>query len=350
MRYLHLTGSAVDPLLDEVSRIYARDCLAALADDGSGGPDEHVVAHVTPGGAWRFPTGLDDAALEAAPMMSFVEAVTHLGALDVDVALPQMFCRPGMTTYRALLDLLDIPYVGNRPEVMALGADKPRASAVVAAGGVGVPASQVVVAGDPLLLDVPVVVKPADADNSLGVTLVRDPATYDEAVAAACAHSDRAVVETYVELGREVRCGVIETEAGPVALPLEEYAVDAAARPVRGHADKPARDDGGELGLVAKGAAHAWIVDVDDPATSAVQEAALLAYRALGCRHHGLFDVRIDPADTPFFLEASLYCSFAPSSVLVTMAEAAGIPLRDLLDLSVSRALRRPASRANPTR
>lgn len=339
-RFLHLTGSAVDPLLDDVSRLYARGCLEALA--GHHASDEHVVAHVSPGGAWRFPVALDDASLAATPERTLAEAVTHLAGLGIDVALPQMFCRPGMTAYRALLDLLAIPYVGNRPDVMALGADKPRASAVVAAAGVTVPASQVVRPGDPLLLDLPVVVKPADADNSLGVTLVRDHAAYDDAVRSAARHSDRVLVETYVELGREVRCAVVEGDDGLVCLPLEEYAVDATTKPVRDHADKLARDDGGELGLVAKDAAHAWVVDVDDPVTRPVQEAALLAYAALGCRHHGLFDFRVDPTGTPYFLEASLYCSFAPTSVVVVMAEAAGIPLPDLLDLSVTHALRPP--------
>ena len=33
-----------------------------------------------------------------------------------------------------------------------------------------------------------------------------------------------------------------------------------------------------------------------------------------------LFDFRVDPGGTPYFLEASLYCSYAPSSVLVVMA------------------------------
>ncbi|MDO9381104.1 MAG: hypothetical protein Q7T56_19840 [Nocardioidaceae bacterium] len=336
MRYLHLTGSAVDPLLDDVSRLYARGCLDAVGaatDEG-----EHVVAHVSPGGSWRFPDCLDDGCLEAAPALSLAEAVTHLAALHVDVALPQMFCRPGMTTYRGLLDLLEVPYVGNRPEVMALGADKPRASAVVAAAGVAVPDSQVVRPGDPLLLALPVVVKPADADNSLGVTLVRDAAAYDDAVRSAAEHSERVLVETYVELGREVRCGVVDLGDGLVCLPLEEYAVDTATKPVRDHADKLARDDEGGLGLVAKDAAHAWIVDPSDPVTTPVQAAALLAYEALGCRHHGLFDFRVDPAGTPYFLEASLYCSFAPTSVVVVMAEAAGIPLAELLRASVARA------------
>ena len=342
MRYLHLTGSAVDPLLDDVSRLYARGCLDAVAGTG-----EHVVAHVSPGGAWRFPERLDAASLAAAPVLSLAQAVAHLGALDIDVALPQMFCRPGMTTYRALLDLIGIPYVGNRPDVMAIGADKPRASAIVAAAGVAVPASQVVRLAEPLRLDLPVVVKPADADNSLGVTLVRDLAAYDEAVRRAAEHSDRVLVESYVELGREVRCGVLETPDGLVCLPLEEYAVDAATKPVRDHADKLARADDGELGLVAKDDAHAWIVDESDPVNGPVQAAALVAYEALGCRHHGLFDFRVDPQGRPHFLEASLYCSFAPTSVVVVMAEAAGIPLRDLLDLSVRQAV--PAGPATTT-
>jgi D-alanine-D-alanine ligase len=335
-RVLHLTGSPVDPLLDDVSRLYARGCLDALADlPGT----EHVVVHVAPGGGWRFPVTLDDRALADAPELTTAEAIAEITALGVDVALPQMFCHPGMTTYRSMLDLLEVPYVGNRPEVMALGADKPRASAVVAAAGVAVPDSQVVRPGEPLALPLPVVVKPADADNSLGVTLVTDAGAYDVAVRDACEHSDRALVEGYVELGREVRCGVVDLGEGPVALPLEEYAVDAESKPVRDHADKLRRDDTGALGLVAKDAAHAWVVDPSDPATAPVQAAALRAYEALGCRHHGLFDLRVDPAGTPYFLEASLYCSFAPTSVVAVMAAAAGIPLPDLFRASVAHVL-----------
>ena len=64
--------------------------------------------------------------------------------------------------------------MGNRPEVMAIGADKALARAVVAAHGVLVPEGVVVGPGDPVPLTGRVVVKPVDADNSLGVTLVED--------------------------------------------------------------------------------------------------------------------------------------------------------------------------------
>ncbi len=358
---LHLVGSAESELLTDVSLLYARGCLDALRGsvlpEALPGADayEHVVAHVSPDGRWRFPRDLDAAAIAEAPSCTLAEAVRRISALAPDVAVPQMFCRPGMTRYRALLELLGIPMLGNRAETMAIGADKALARAVVAAGGVRVPTGVVVRPGDQVTLDScapsgAVVVKPVDADNSLGVTLVRDATAsgaLEAAVTEACRHSARALVEAYVQLGREVRCGVVDVEGERVCLPLEEYAVDPVGKPVRDHADKLRRDDAGELGLVAKDAEHAWIVDPDDPVVPAVHAAARAAYDALGCRHYGLFDFRVDPSGTPYFLEASLYCSYAPSSVLVVMAAAAGMPLTRLFRLAVDDALA-PGPRPSP--
>ena len=81
---------------------------------------------------------------------------------------------------------------------------------------------------------------------------------------------------------------------------------------------------------MAKDAASAWLVDPGDPITGPVHDLARRAYRALGCRHYGLFDVRVDPDGRPWFLEASLYCSFARQSVLCVMADAAGSSIAEL--------------------
>jgi len=343
LRVLHLTGSPTSELLADVSRLYAADCLAATAD-----PEryEPYVAYVSAGGRWHFPPGLAPDQVEAAlagPGLSTAAALQHLEHLSIDLVVPQMFCLPGMTDYRALLDVLGLPYVGNRPDVMAIGADKARARALVAAGGVRVPEGVVVRTDDPVdgvdLPSLPVVVKPVDADNSVGVTLVREVADLAPAIAAAAEHGDRVLVERYVELGREVRCGVVDlrsTGGDLRVLPLEEYAVHPDTKPIRGYDDKLARGEDGELGLVAKDADHAWIVPDDDPVVPVVAEAALAAYDALGCRHYGLFDFRIDPDGTPYFLEAGLYCSYATGSVVVVMARAAGIDLPDLFATAVA--------------
>lgn len=180
-------------------------------------------------------------------------------------------------------------------------------------------------------------VKPEDADNSLGVTLVREPAGFDAALDAAFGHADRVIVEEFVPLGREVRCGLVERGGELVGLPLEEYLLDAETRPVRGYADKLARDDAG-LRLVAKDDPDVVVVDADDPLTARVQDVARRCHVALGCRDYSLFDLRIDPAGRPVFLEASLYCSFSPASVLAVMARAGGIDLHELLATAITRA------------
>ncbi|GGF30087.1 D-alanine--D-alanine ligase [Williamsia phyllosphaerae] len=324
---LQLVGSAVDEFHADLSRLYAGGCVEAVDDPAR--YDTHL-AYVGPDGSWRFPTDLSEAALDRAPTMGLPAALAHIESLRVDVMVPQMFCLPGMTAYRALFDALRIPYVGNTPDLMAIAADKAKTRAIVAAAGVAVPAGVVVRAGEHPDVTLPVVVKPVDADNSAGVTLVRDPADLGPAITDALEHSESALVESYIELGREVRCGILVRDGELVCLPLEEYAVDARSKPIRRADDKLARSDSGELYLVAKDDAHAWIVDVDDPITERVWEAARRCHVALGARHYSLFDFRIDPDGDPWFLEAGLYCSFSRGSVVAVMAAAAGIDVTEL--------------------
>ncbi len=336
LRVLHLVGSPTSAFMDDLSRLYAADCLASVHD-----PDayEPLIAHVSPDGSWRFPSSLE--ALPATPGMPIGEGIARLMTAGIDVAVPQMFCIPGMTHYRALLDTLGIRYLGNAPDVMALGAHKARAKAIVAAAGVQVPTGEVLAPGAEPTLAPPVVVKPVDADNSHGVTLVQDAAGFAPALAAAWAESGHALVEDFVPLGREVRCGVVVVDGELVALPLEEYGLDAGSKPIRDAADKIQRAEDGRLGLMAKDTPTVWIVDPADPVTPAVWAAARACHLALGCRDYSLFDFRIDPAGTPWFLEAGLYNSFAKQSVIPTMARAAGIELPELFATAVAAALSR---------
>ena len=333
LRVLHLVGSPVDDFYAKLSRLYAGGCLDAFADRT--GYDAHI-AYVSPDGSWRFPAALSARALTQVRACSITEALQHILSLDVDVVIPQMFCLPGMTAYRALFDVLGIPYLGNKPDVMAIGAAKAKARAVVAAAGVAVPAGEVLVPGQRRTLPLPVVVKPVDADNSVGVSLARDPAEYEAAVQLASAHSAAVLVESYVELGREVRCGIVVRDGELVCLPLEEYSVAPETKPIRTGADKIAQNGDGGLCLVAKDDSRAWIVRNDDLLTRRVWAAARRAHRALGCRHYSLFDFRIDPRGRPWFLEAGLYCSYAPNSVISTMAAAIGLSVTDLFDIGLS--------------
>ena len=333
LRLLHLVGSAVDDFHADLSRLYAGACLDALAESVD---YEMHLAYVTPDGSWRFPAHLSVEAIEQAPAMTLADAVSHIEALHLDAMIPQMFCVPGMTTYRALFDKLGVPHLGNPAEVMAVGVDKVRTRCAVEAAGVAVPAAQVLSPGQRPTLPYPVVVKPVDADNSVAVSLAHDPDEYDVAATLALAHSSSVLVETYIELGREVRCGIIVRDGELVCLPLEEYAVDPGRKPIRTREDKLARTDGGDLYLVAKDRAKAWIVADDDTLTQRVWAEARRSHVALGCRHYSLFDFRIDRDGRPWFLEAGLYCSYAPGSVIAVMASAIGLSLPDLFEIGLS--------------
>lgn len=336
-RVLHLVGSPTSRFFGELSEVYARGCIAALED-----PERYafVLAFVTPNGLWRFPLSLEPQAIAAAEPVELGTALTTLAAARIDIALPQMFCLAGMTDYRALLDVLRIPYLGNRPTQMAIAADKATARTIVADAGVPVPQGHVLRRGDTPTLVPPVVVKPNDSDNSDGVTLVTSFEAYDRALDDAFAYSETVLVERFIELGREVRCGVLERGGDLVCLPLEEYFVDPVTRPIRTRANKLARNDGDDLILAAKDRTQSWIVERDDPIVAPVWAMARRCHEAIGCRQYSLFDFRIDPAGRPWFLEAGLYCSFSPQSVLATMAAAAGTPLDTFFARAIDEALR----------
>ncbi|WP_016949469.1 hypothetical protein [Anabaena sp. PCC 7108] len=332
---LYLTGSAESDFYCNLSRLYAQDSLTAIEKSNY---NIHI-AYITPDHQWRFPTSLSPENIAASKPMSLPDAMGLVITKNIDVVLPQMFCIPGMTHFRALFDLLNIPYIGNTPEVMAITANKAKAKAIVASAGVKVPYGEVLRLGDIPTIKPPAVVKPVSSDNSLGVTLVKDIKEYDAALKNAFEYAEEVIVEEYIELGREVRCGIIVKNGELVSLPLEEYLVDSKTKPVRDYADKLKLGNDGNLFLTAKDNIKAWIVDTNDPITQKVQEVAKKCHQALGCRHYSLFDFRIDPNGEPYFLEAGLYCSFAPKSVISSMSKAAGISLNELLEIAINATL-----------
>merc|ERR1712151_1317492 len=55
-----------------------------------------------------------------------------------------------------------------------------------------------------------------------------------------------------------------------------------------------------------------------------IDDMVMKAHRTLKCRHYSLYDIRIDADEQPFILEAALFCSFSPLSVIPAMAQHAG--------------------------
>ncbi len=224
---------------------------------------------------------------------------------------------------RGLLQFLNVPYVGSRPDESRLAWDKPTAKFLIARAGLNTPHSITLTreafrelgAASVLRtisteLAVPVVVKPTQGGSAQGVTIVDDEAELPKAMVHAYTYCDAALVEQKIT-GTEIAIGIIDTGDGPVALPAVEI------EPLSGTYGFEARYNAGETNFYTPARIP------DDVAARAAEE-ALGAHRALGLRHISRIDMIVDRAGTPWFLEASTMPGLTETSLFPLALEAAG--------------------------
>jgi D-alanine-D-alanine ligase len=314
----------------------------------------HQAVIVYTDGSWGFPTKVDEAGvLEAKKTsMSFGAAMTKIQTMApaVDVIVPHMFCVEGLTRYRNLADLLSIELLGCSGDTCAVAQDKFITKAVCEAAGVPVPKGELLrndlhgtdlTATAKSLLErqsVPFIVKPASEDNSFGLSLVKTSSVKDaaDALAFAFKYDDRILVEEYIP-GQEVRVACLEVEDGEgfrlAILPKIEYILED----VRKMEHKYGTDANGKLlsgdsntsGAFQKAredSKRIYPAQLDPQVHMRIDSLARTAHKALGCKYYSLFDVRINPDGMPFMLEACLFCSFSPHSVIVSLATKSEIP------------------------
>jgi D-alanine-D-alanine ligase len=145
--------------------------------------------------------------------------ISSLG--EIDVVFPVLHGPYGEDgTIQGLLELLDMPYVGNGVFASAAGMDKEFTKALFQAAGIPVTPHVVIRetswVNDPEhslakvaeLGDLPLFVKPARAGSSVGVSKVSDMSEFAAAVALALDNDNKVVVERGL-VGREVECAVL---------------------------------------------------------------------------------------------------------------------------------------------
>lgn len=182
-----------------------------------------------------------------------------------------------------------------------------------------------------------VVVKPCSSGSAIGVTRFEKAATPEaiaRAIEAAWQLDHEVLVERFM-MGREVTCGVLDVspDEAPIALPPTEirspndafYTYEARYAPGRSEHQCPAPLD---------------------PATSnRVQEVAVAAHLALGCRDLSRVDFVV--GETVTLLEVNTLPGFTATSLYPEAAAVSGIPMAELCSKLVLRAARRGAPRRN---
>jgi len=346
---LHLIGSPTSEFYFDLSLMYGRTAVEFEGLDRDA--FKHNFAVVSTDGQWAFPSALDAASLQAAERMHMPAALEWIEAREpkVDVVMPHMFCMEGMTRYRALMEMLGLEVLGCPAHTCTIANDKFLTKQLCKSAGVPVPEGELFRA-DMLTADIdttarqilarratPLIVKPAREDNSIGLSLVKTSAPEELAAALTKAfkYDNHILVEEYIA-GRECRVAVleIEEESGSTrleVLPKIEYLLDD----IRTAQHKLSTDDQGKLLTSDSNPADAIVkaktagdrvcpAEFSPEVHQRLDDLARRAHKALGCKYYSLYDVRINEEGYPFMLEAALFCSFSPYSVVVALADKTG--------------------------
>ncbi|MEN9953657.1 MAG: hypothetical protein RL028_259 [Actinomycetota bacterium] len=271
------------------------------------------------GGAWRMADGTD------------------LGVIDI--AFPVLHGPNGEDgSIQGLLQLCEIPYVGNGVLASAVAMEKSKAKALFQNAGIAVAEGLVITEKEFELnpqafitqcekhFDLPIFVKPSRSGSSVGVSKVKDFDDLEAAIIEAFTHDNTVLVETAV-VGREVECAVLELPNGELKVSLAGEIVVTG----REFYDYEAKYlDGGADLLVPTSLTDAELTEMHDLAKR--------AFRALGCS--GL-------ARTDFFLtesgfvitEVNTMPGFTPISMYPSLWQATGVSYPELVDTLIQTGL-----------
>jgi D-alanine-D-alanine ligase len=254
-------------------------------------------------------------------------------ALDIALVLPEV--RPEVVfnalhgpfgedgTIQGLLEIMRIPYTHSGVLASALAMHKERAKVIMKAAGIPVPdgilAHRREVA-ERHLLPPPYVVKPVNEGSSVGVIIVREDRSHppQELLREDWAFGDQVLVEKYIP-GRELTCAVMGDKAlGVIDIrPATGAFYDYDAKYAKG------------------GSIHVLPAELSPNIYQQVQELALTAHQALGCRGVSRADLRYD--DTPggtgalVVLEVNTQPGLTETSLVPEMAAHAGYSFGELV-------------------
>lgn len=240
----------------------------------------------------------------------------------------------------ALLDAYQIPYTFSDPLVLAITLHKGYTKTLVRAAGVPTADDRLITSLgdlDPLGLSYPLFAKPVGEGTSKGIDA--DSVVHNrqqlEAVCKRILERCRqpVLVETYLP-GREFTVGILGTGKNARALgALEVFLVGDADLGVYSFRNKKQF-----IGKVE----YEWVRAESDSIVAAVEQVALDAWRALGCRDAGRVDVRLNAQGMPCFIEVNPLAGLNPEiSDLAILVRQTGLGYQGLIEAIVNEAIAR---------
>ena len=298
---------------------------------------------------------------EVLPLDTGKDLVETLRTQNIDVVYIALHGKGGEDgTIQALLEYLQIPYIGSSspvarlfwnktswPHALSLSrqghAQNPEKGAASWPGQVSLPALSFKDLGATEALDLipqhlgsyPIAVKPARGGSAMGVSRVDSIEGVGAAVLDAFSFDTAVILEQWVE-GVELAVGVIGTGSEAKVLPLVEIV------PKRGFFDIEARQDANlvdyycPLRLASLGAS----TDEQQEAIQTIQLAALEIHRVLDCRDLSRIDMIWD-GNKACVLEVNVSPGMTERSLIPMAVAASDTSLGELLDELLTGAINR---------
>ncbi|MEZ0229860.1 MAG: D-alanine--D-alanine ligase [Planctomycetota bacterium] len=244
----------------------------------------------------------------------------------------------------AVCEMLRIPFTHSDPLTLALTLDKPLTKRLAASHGVPTAPFAVVEKLEDLAapgalqgLAYPLFVKPAAEGSSMGVrksSRVTGRAQLEAEVARCLAdYRQPALIETFLP-GVEFTVGLIGNGSSVEVLGVMEI------EPRDGKPEEFVYGLETKRDYLAQVAYHIPPRGVSAAKRAEVEKVAIAAFKALGCRDLSRFDIRLDAAGTPNFIEVNPLPGLSPrSGDIVILSSAMGWTYDKLVNRVVSEAI-----------
>jgi D-alanine--D-alanine ligase len=282
--------------------------------------------------------GHDVVEIEATP-----ELPSIIGSMPLDIVFniaEGIHGRNREAQVPAILELLNIPYVGSDPAALSICLDKVLAKKMVRQAGIHTADFIVMRTGNerlPRNLHFPVIIKPVAEGSSkgvMGMNVVQDEADLRRISRELLSKYHQPVlVEEYLS-GREFTVGLLGENRPKVLPPMEILFNNTEDRfPV--YAFEHKLNTNASISYQAP-------ANIDRPLQKNLEHVARSAFMALGCRDVARVDLRLDRSERIHFIECNPLPGLTPGwSDLCIIGEAAGMDYRTLIGEIMAPAIRR---------
>jgi D-alanine-D-alanine ligase len=219
-------------------------------------------------------------------------------------------------TIQGILEYLKIPYTGSGVLGSSIAYNKVVSKEIFMERGIPTAPYQVITAEDrgrvKRMLDLPVVVKPADQGSSIGVSIVRTESKWEAALDQAFEVSEEILIEQFIE-GKLLAVGM----NGPLPMPIVEIV------PKSGFYDYEAKYTEGKTDYVCP-------AQLTPKEAQQCRNASVRVFKALKGRGFPRVDLILDKS-TSYVLEMNTIPGMTPTSLLPMAARESGLEFDDLV-------------------